>query len=79
MNNMFHANGDPFTIEDVAHWARCRRDKFLQIHIDTMNPVRWESMTQTQRGEWVQYRQDLLDIPQQSEFPTNILWPTKPE
>lgn len=29
-------------------------------------------------SEWVVYRQALRDVPQQSEFPTNINWPTKP-
>lgn len=28
---------------------------------------------------WVAYRQALRDVPQQSGFPQNIVWPVKPE
>lgn len=28
---------------------------------------------------WVEYRQALRDIPQQKDFPDNIVWPTIPE
>jgi len=28
---------------------------------------------------WIDYRQALRDIPSQAGFPTNIVWPTKPE
>lgn len=28
---------------------------------------------------WANYRQALRDIPQQAEFPYNVVWPTKPE
>ena len=27
---------------------------------------------------WVNYRQDLRDLPAQSDFPNNVLWPQKP-
>jgi hypothetical protein len=30
------------------------------------------------RDKWLEYRQALRDIPQQSGFPNNIIWPTKP-
>ena len=30
------------------------------------------------RSAWVQYRQDLRNIPQQSGFPWEITWPTEP-
>jgi hypothetical protein len=35
--------------------------------------------TQEKRAEWATYRQALRDVPQQSGFPDNIQWPTKPE
>lgn len=28
---------------------------------------------------WATYRQELRDITQQSGFPNNVIWPTKPE
>lgn len=58
---------------------RQRRDKFLQIHVDIMNAVRWESLTQQQKDDFISYRQALLDVPQQPEFPYNITWPVPPQ
>ena len=37
--------------------------------------VQDRTMTQAEKD----YRQALRDIPQQEGFPTNIVWPTKPE
>jgi hypothetical protein len=28
--------------------------------------------------EWKTYRQALRDVPQQSEFPNSVTWPTEP-
>jgi hypothetical protein len=50
----------------------------LVFNVDRINAVRWNSMAQEQRDAWVQYRQDLLDVPSQPGFPNNIIWPTKP-
>jgi hypothetical protein len=66
------------TLEEKIQLARQRRDKFLITVVDTMNAVRWETLTTEQKQEWMNYRQNLLDIPQQSGFPNNIIWPTKP-
>jgi hypothetical protein len=33
---------------------------------------------QATKDAWAVYRQALRDVPQQSGFPTNITWPTKP-
>ena len=30
------------------------------------------------QAAWAAYRQALRDVPQQSSFPTDIVWPTKP-
>lgn len=54
------------------------RDKTLKDDIDAINPIRYESLTDSQRTELKAYRQELLDVPQQSGWPTNVSWPTKP-
>jgi hypothetical protein len=33
----------------------------------------------TDKSAWAVYRQALRDVPQQPDFPENIVWPTKPE
>lgn len=58
--------------------AKVKRDRLLAVSIDTMNPMRWETLTDTQKREWRSYRQDLLDVPQQSGFPRTITWPEVP-
>jgi len=59
---------------------RGERDKLLTFVVDPIisNPLRWADLTDAKRAEWTQYRTDLLNVPQQSEFPSTINWPTKP-
>ena len=67
---------------DAAEAAsvRSQRDALL-LEVDAMvsNPLRWADMTSEQQAEWIQYRTDLLNVPQQSGFPHTVSWPTKPE
>jgi len=59
--------------------ARAQRDTLLREVVDSMNPMRWEAMTDTQRDAWRAYRQALLDVPQQEGFPTDTVWPEVPD
>ena len=36
------------------------------------------TITRGQRADWIAFRQALRDIPLQSGFPTNIVWPAEP-
>jgi hypothetical protein len=67
------------TQEELGEYYREVRNKWLRRHVDSINAVRWNSFTQQQKDAWTQYRQDLLNVPQQEGFPYNIIWPTKPE
>ncbi len=60
--------------------VRSTRDNTLADEVDPVvsNPLRWGGMTAEQQAAWAAYRQALLDIPQQSGFPHNVAWPTKP-
>ena len=64
-----------------AEMVRATRDSILANGVDPIvsNPLRWGGMTADQQSAWVVYRQALLDVPQQSGFPHNVVWPTKPE
>jgi hypothetical protein len=66
------------TTEELAQEARVKRDNLLKETVDSVNPMRWEAMTEVQQNTWRAYRQALLDVPQQEGFPDNIIWPTKP-
>jgi hypothetical protein len=65
-------------LETLEKQARARRDALLKETVDSLNPMRWEALTDAQKDAWRTYRQALLDVPQQDGFPTSITWPTKP-
>ena len=64
----------------TAAQVRSERDNILVTVVDPLvsNPLRWADLTSDKQAEWSQYRTDLLGVPQQAGFPTNITWPTKP-
>jgi hypothetical protein len=64
-------------IEDQRNRVRTERNGRLAAEVDSLNPIRWESMTEEMRHAWRDYRQLLLDVPQQAD-PFNIDWPAKP-
>lgn len=57
--------------------VRNLRNQLLKDNVDSINPVRYETLTEEQRQELRAYRQALLDAPQQSTWP-QVTWPTKP-
>jgi hypothetical protein len=63
-----------FAVRDV----RAARDAKLSSEVDVVSPMRWNSFSDEQRDLWVQYRQDLLSVPNQEGFPFNVIWPVKP-
>jgi hypothetical protein len=39
----------------------------------------WRTMTDAKREEWVEYMQELKDLPEQPGFPEAVIWPVEPE
>ena len=89
LSNMF-AKGDIATYiaptqgeldEALATELRIERDFKLVSEVDPIvtNPLRWAELTSASQESWIQYRADLQAVPEQSGFPNNIIWPTKPE
>lgn len=66
-------------MQKLTREARAKRDNLLKETVDSVNPMRWEALTDEQKDAWRAYRQALLDVPQQEGFPTNIIWPNIPE
>ena len=58
--------------------AKQKRDKLLAEGPDRISPMWWSSMTTQEQMAWTQYRQDLLDITGQADYPEFIVWPIKP-
>jgi hypothetical protein len=65
----------------AAAQVRVERAYRLATEVDPIagNALRWAGLSDEQRQAWAGYRQALLDVPQQSGFPHNVTWPSKPE
>lgn len=66
--------------EKAAQNIRNQRNGILSAVVDPLvsNPLRWAELTAEAQAAWAQYRQDLLDVPQQDGFPHSITWPIEP-
>jgi len=67
---------------DAAAAAQVRADRdYRLVEVDAIagNALRWAALDADTQAAWSTYRQALLDVPQQSGFPHDITWPTKPE
>lgn len=59
---------------------RSYRDQYLRAMDEIVsNPLRWATFSPETQHAYVVYRQALLDVPQQSGFPDDVIWPTPPQ
>lgn len=66
----------PSDEELAASAVRQQRNRLLrQVDVVVSNPLRWEELSQTDQSAYAEYRQALLDVPQQDGFPFNVEWP----
>jgi hypothetical protein len=63
------------SITREANRIRLQRDSLL-CQTDWTQAA---DIPQTTKDKWISYRQALRDVPQQSSFPLNIVWPTPPQ
>lgn len=63
------------SVEEKAKLIRSQRNLLL-IETDWTQAV---DVPQATKDKWSAYRQALRDVPQQTGFPDNIQWPSKPE
>ena len=60
----------------LAAEVRAVRDNLLvAVDVVVSNPLRWADLTAEKQNEWSTYRLALLDVPQQSGFPSTVTWP----
>lgn len=70
----------PSEQEILESEMRGQRDSLLsELDAFVSNPLRWASLSAEQQQELADYRQALLDVPQQEGFPDEIDWPEFPE
>ena len=70
---------EPVILKQARDEAREERNSLLRSDVDTINPMRWENLTDSEKEAWRTYRQAVLDVPAQTNFPWEITWPGKPE
>ena len=82
IGNDFAAYVPPTQAElDAAAAADVRGERDYRLkEVDAIagNTLRWATLDADTQAAWSAYRQALLDVPQQSSFPYDITWPTKP-
>ncbi len=68
------------TDAEKASMVRRIRDAKLVADVDAVagNALRWAELTSEQKADWANYRQALLNVPQQAGFP-DVAWPTEPD
>ena len=63
----------------LSEQLRGERDGLLaEVDAIAGNALRWAALSAEQQNAWGSYRQALLDVPQQSGFPNDVVWPVKP-
>jgi hypothetical protein len=69
----------PPTKEQLAEQVRGVRGYMLQrLDAFVSNPLRWSTIDPELQSQAAEFRQALLDVPQQTGFPTDIVWPEAP-
>ena len=71
------APSDAVYDEWKATEVRAERDRLLSTKVDPLvsNTLRWADLSSDKQNEWTVYRQALLNVPQQSGFPSTVVWP----
>jgi len=70
----------PITNEILCEQLRTIRDmKLIALDKLVCNPIRWDEFSAEMKQNFIQYRKDLLDVPQQGGFPVDAVWPNSPE
>lgn len=66
------------SLEQIAKEKRLTRDQLLRRTVDSISPVRWNAMSEEEKKIAQDYRQALLDITDDPNWPLNPNWPVVP-
>lgn len=64
--------------QGVTARALAKRNQLLADGPDRVNPLWWAAMSLSEKAEVAEYRQALLNITDQAEYPLQIDWPPLP-
>lgn len=80
MMNIVEYNTNTETVPDlILYGAKQRqlRNELLAV-VDRVNPIWYNTLSYDQQEQLIEYRRNLLNVPQQAGFPNAIEWPQKP-
>lgn len=69
-------NITPLSINELSSLVRTKRDKLLQDSDVLVFADRWENWEESKKTLIKEYRQNLRDIPDQENFPNDVIWPS---
>ena len=64
--------------EMAAIEVQGRRRALLADGPDRISPIWWSAMSDSEKQAWTDYRQALLDITNQPNYPLDVIWPIVP-
>lgn len=73
--------GEPEQHNNEKNEEKIRNERNKRLRLcDKMSPMRWNTLSDIDKKKWSEYRQDLLDVPQQKGFPwggdiNKVPWP----
>tara|TARA_R110000868_G_scaffold4418_3_gene27719 strand:- start:722 stop:1135 length:414 start_codon:yes stop_codon:yes gene_type:complete len=62
----------------ASYIRSARTDRLAAVDYITAPDV-WPALTPEKQAEWVTYRHNLRDVPEQVGFPETVTWPVRPE
>lgn len=63
---------------DEVFWDRLRGERNYRLAKTDWTQLEDSQLSSVKKTEWAFYRQELRDIPKNTEDPNNITWPTEP-
>lgn len=66
-------------IPDEVFWERLRNQRNHKLFMSDLTQLSDAPLTSSQKTAWAIYRQELRDLPENTEDPKNVTWPSQPE
>ena len=72
-------NWETTPIPDEVFWERLRNQRDRRLFMSDRTQLSDTPLTSSQKTTWATYRQELRDLPENTEDPKNVTWPSQPE
>jgi hypothetical protein len=66
-------------IPDELFWDKLRHQRTNKLFASDWSQLSDAPLTSSQKIAWTTYRQTLRDLPENTEDPKNVTWPSQPE